>query len=239
MAVLEALFVSTVSQTIVCPRCQHRSTTNNIHTSMQVPFLGPAPLVNLIGSSAVLGPDNYPSRLCGDCDVRSDSNVYRRIVTPPEILAVQIYRFVAHPSMQSAEIPFSDRLDLSPYIEGRASLKYRLLAVVDHFGTLNFGHYITAAKGPGGNWEEIDDTRVRPISTKVAVKPDEDFDPYVLFYERECGPVPVTPIRAHDQRFWEDRERDLATARATMRQNGTSNAPKKSYRITKPGKSKN
>ena len=157
---------------------------------------------------------------------------------------MQIRRFVYsarsnwRPRVLREHIPFSENLDLSAHVEGRATLKYRLLAVVHHLGTIDSGHYITVAKGPGHNWEQIDDARVRSASTKAALKPEDSFLPYLLFWQREGGPVPVTPTRVHDQRFWEDRERDLAAARATMRQNGASKAPKKSYRVTKSTKAK-
>lgn len=91
--------------------------------------------------------------------------------------------------MNKAQVPFSEHLDLSSFIDGRSTLKYRLLAVVHHTGSLQSGHYQAVAKGPSGNWEEIEDMQVRSarVSVKNATDPAKPWSPYLLFWERIGG----------------------------------------------------
>ncbi len=74
-------------------------------------------------------------------------------------------------------------------------LSYTIQAVVHHSGSLDFGHYITDAKGPHNLWERIDDDSVTPSTVEKALnrspsaceREDEDetgdpWTPYLLFY---------------------------------------------------------
>ena len=225
-AVIEALFVSTLSQTLICAVCGDHSTTGSTEYSIGVPFGRPTSLIDLIRSGNVLGPDTVPGSRCSKCNHQADRQRLKRIVTPPEILVVQIRRFTSdqsthwQPKVRKEDIPFSERLDLSLFIDGQATLKYRLFAVVHHAGTMNNGHYITVARGPGGNWEEINDSRVQTKGVRMgnAMKPGKGWSPYLLFWERVGGEVAEAPMTTHDERFWaaKDEQRDLATIRRTM-----------------------
>ena len=64
-----------------------------------------------------------------------------------------------------------------------------LQAVVHHQGSLDFGHYVTDAKGPHGVWERIDDECVIGSTITKALNPSptcknsgQAWTPYLLFY---------------------------------------------------------
>ncbi|KAJ1977248.1 hypothetical protein H4R34_003654 [Dimargaris verticillata] len=71
------------------------------------------------------------------------------------------------------------------------SYYYRLYAVIEHMGTLNFGHYVAyVATSPSGGdrarqWVYCSDTSVRPSSLQEALGAQA----YLLFYEKVEGPV--------------------------------------------------
>ncbi|KAJ1981875.1 hypothetical protein H4R35_000533 [Dimargaris xerosporica] len=71
------------------------------------------------------------------------------------------------------------------------SYYYRLYAVIEHMGTLNFGHYVAyVAISPDNDdisrqWVYCSDTSVRPSSLKEALGAQA----YLLFYEKVEGPT--------------------------------------------------
>lgn len=135
-------------------------------------------------------------------------------------------------------IPFTERLDLSAFIDGPSTLKYRLVAVVNHRGSLGSGHYMTVARGPSGHWEEMNDSNVKTVRLKDALRPKTPFSPYLLFYERLGDGVVEAPTRAYDPAFWdeEDRKRDLATIRRTKKKSIIHGVSQKSQFVRKPRK---
>ena len=240
--------MSMLARTLTCPSCQGLSTTNAVDYSMGVPFDRAASLVDLIHSRNVLGSEIMQDVTCENCHFQSDRQCDKRIATPPEILVVQIRRFICdrstnfHPQVRPDYIAFSERLDLSAHIEGQAVLKYRLLGVVHHRGTPSNGHYITVARGPGGNWEEMDDSHVHSKGIRVtrALRPGNGWNPYLLFWERVGGEVAEAPTRSHDERFWaeKDRQRDEATIRRTKIRVTADGVPQKHIYVRKPRKSR-
>lgn len=126
-------------------------------------------------------------------------------------------------------IPFAERLDLSPFIDGPSALNYRLVAVANHRGKLGSGHYITVARGPSGKWEEMNDSGVRTVRLRDALRPAESWSPYMLFYERVGGEIVEAPTKAYDPAFWEeeDRKRGVATIKRTKKKkDGVRKTPK-------------
>ena len=87
--------------------------------------------------------------------------------------------------MQSLiQFPLYD-LDLEPYIsfpEPNQCYKYDLYAVVNHFGTLNGGHYTSFVKNQlSGEWLCYNDSSVSGISESEVVTKSA----YILFYRRK------------------------------------------------------
>jgi len=183
-----------------------------------------------------------PSSPCNACTVKPGRQVRKRIITSPEILVMQIRRFSYDKSYNGRvvhdHIPFTERLDLSAFIDGPSTLKYRLVAVVNHRGSLGSGHYMTVARGPSGHWEEMNDSNVKTVRLKDALRPKTPFSPYLLFYERLGDGVVEAPTRAYDPAFWdeEDRKRDLATIRRTKKKSIIHGVSQKPQFVRKPRK---
>lgn len=116
-------------------------------------------------------------------------------------------------------MPFSECLDLSPFIDdddGNAPLRYRLLAVVHHSGSLHNGHYKAVAKNPSGIWEEIEDMQVRSKNVTIndATRPVGGWSPYLLFWEKVAV---ASPLDSHDQMFKDEKREDATRKKRRKR----------------------
>jgi ubiquitin C-terminal hydrolase len=102
---------------------------------------------------------------CSKCKQHQDARKTDTIYRLPEYLVLQLKRFYVGSdgfTMRKVEtpVPFPDELDLRPYVsdmladEGRA--QYKLYGVVNHSGSLSYGHYTATAlvrktAEPGGH----------------------------------------------------------------------------------------
>lgn len=77
-------------------------------------------------------------------------------------------------------VEYEDTLTIRPTNSNNV-YKYRLLGTVNHFGTLNRGHYFAEVRHTDGNWYEINDEVVRPARLETYNKSKYV---YILFYER-------------------------------------------------------
>ncbi|CAL8110225.1 unnamed protein product [Orchesella dallaii] len=138
---------------------------------------------------------------------------------PPECLTVHLKRFqiTSHgTSKLSDRINFPYILNLTPFcarddedlqrLDGKdvydedGEVKYALYGIVEHSGSLHWGHYVAYIKVPGNNlgeesssssnsevtpdkWFYISDSSVSPSSLESVL----GMDPYILFYERIRG----------------------------------------------------
>ncbi|UYV73717.1 USP2 [Cordylochernes scorpioides] len=96
----------------------------------------------------------------------------------PDIMVIHLKRF------SFIEIKKIDKMVLFPFTldlsKFGATTTYNLYAVVNHFGNMNFGHYIAACKHPKtAEWYKFDDHVVRKITTKDVVTKNA----YILLYQ--------------------------------------------------------
>lgn len=105
----------------------------------------------------------------------------------PNVLIVQIKRFLSCGSKARKYIRYPLELDLQPYCspttrEARSPQRYYLSAVCIHQGhTINCGHYYSVVKARNGTWYECDDSSVRLISEEKALNKEA----YMLFYSKK------------------------------------------------------
>ena len=255
-AVIDALFSTTIIKTRICSGCNDSSITTSTEYTIGAPFEHADSLVNLINGEGVFGTETVSDfRCCAGKDVYVPQVRHQKISTSPEILVLQIRRFGTqgigigtNGRIRRDCIPFAEYLDLSAFAEGKAALKYRVLAVVQHRGTMKngfaTGHYITLARGPNRQWAEINDheaiTHVDPMPNSERIsfrhasrtgdtsRPIDRMLPYLIFYERVGGEVADAPIRANDRKFWEARERDLTATRKIRKRANSNGVSKKS-----------
>ncbi|MCJ1438293.1 hypothetical protein MMC27_007681 [Xylographa pallens] len=160
--------------------------------------------------------------VCGDGISNRKSPI--NIEAAPAVLAIQIRRFswdqVKEAQGKITEIvKFGPHLDLSRYYlpnkpVRKQSLRYELVGVISHAGTLDRGHYTATVRQPGkisesiiksnenakrgrppavvdlladGEWKLADDSEVTDSSLAAVEQTDANpgvFTPYMLFYKR-------------------------------------------------------
>ncbi|KAI0034367.1 hypothetical protein K488DRAFT_45724 [Vararia minispora EC-137] len=155
------------------------------------------------------------------------------IARPPRVLALHLNRslaYGAYASKNPARVAFTELLDLSPYTTGATlstrpdapisspspsnptpPVLYRLVAVVCHYGTHQFGHYVAFRRKPpikpprvervdetgeirfvgegsrvGRGWLRISDDNVSEVGVETALA--EGSGAFMLYYERVLLP---------------------------------------------------
>lgn len=134
---------------------------------------------------------------CSNC--KTNEQIFKKldIFKPPLYLIIQIKRFRYQNSSslfdfsninQSkndtlVEFPL-DNLDLRDYVvdkEHKAEAIYDLVAVAQHVGQLNAGHYTSICRVTGNKWYKFNDDKVKEVSKKEVVSNEA----YILFYKKK------------------------------------------------------
>lgn len=171
-----------------------------------------------------------PTKIVGGRPL-NENNVWKRLVSPPEVLLLQIGRYKRDGNnnlvKNNAFVPIPEDLDLTQYIEtrglnsgGSVSAKYKLSSAISHRGTREGGHYV-AYVGRQGQWYKFDDLKP-PVTTVDFEKINKDgtFTPYVMLYERV--------EEEEDQQSDTDNGRGNATARSKSSSSSGGSAHSKS-----------
>ncbi|CAE7282656.1 Usp8 [Symbiodinium microadriaticum] len=125
---------------------------------------------------------------CDQTQQRERSLKKIELWTAPECLIIHLKRFVADSSSIDKDgsfVRFPFELDLSRWLAGPPTEgeQYKLYAVVNHSGSLSYGHYTAYCKvgeGSDKKWYFFNDARVTQASESDVVSPEA----YLLFYER-------------------------------------------------------
>ena len=175
--------------TICCHNCGYESRTNG-HEDRALPV----PIHPAI-SNGTLGMylqkymvETVEGYRCNQCkDSTTDKHRKQLIGYAPDILTVQLKRTGIDGRKLNTHVTIDPVLNLTSYrdtAEG-SQLRYELNAVIKHRGTLNFGHYISFAKGPDSTWNEYDDKRKTTSTLGAAISSKDNWTPYLLFFQRK------------------------------------------------------
>jgi ubiquitin C-terminal hydrolase len=191
--VFEAFHNCLLDSQIQCERCGHVSKTEgNNERHLSIPIKPRRP-----GSQLTSYIDNYMDEVVSGyrcenekCKHVSDKHRVQKIAAAPDVLYIQLKRFDFQGKKDESTVNYRTMLDLTKYRASadQGELWYRLMAVVCHAGTANFGHYTCTARGPDGKFHEFDDAQVSRASDQDACKPGAGFTPYLLFYSRVGAP---------------------------------------------------
>mmetsp|Transcript_3430 Transcript_3430/g.5190 ORF Transcript_3430/g.5190 Transcript_3430/m.5190 type:complete len:915 (-) Transcript_3430:35-2779(-) len=144
------------------------------------------------------GDDKYK---CEACKTVNEATKQLRISRLPEMLVLHIKRFrydsyFGSKVSQHVQFPIED-LDVKPFVQAKdpkaapSVSKYDLVAVVNHHGIINGGHYTAYAKHYAtSRWHAFNDSHVSPASKDDVSKSEA----YMLFY-RKRTPMSVTRTR--------------------------------------------
>lgn len=126
---------------------------------------------------------------CDKCSTNLPRTRALRIAYAPEVLPIQLARFVKTNPHKPAKknvsyVDYPESLDLSRWsVDTSKPLRYRLDSVVAHSGNLKAGHYIAFVRGPDGVMV-ASDSDISKSSIASMRKPGGHFTPYILTYVR-------------------------------------------------------
>lgn len=137
------------------------------------------------------------------------------LAKPPRVLLLHLNRSsFAYGSFgatkNNARVVFPEHLNVAPYTTGAAlsthptqalsarngiPCKYRLSAVVTHYGAHSYGHYVAFRRRAGKQWTRVSDERVEACTLADVLAQN----PYLLFYERtdSLGHAAIPPSKPH------------------------------------------
>lgn len=114
--------------------------------------------------------------LCSGCKMNTLALKNTHIVHFPKVLIVHMLKFKNSLSKINTFVEFPvETLDLTEF---GGDKKYELRGVVNHYGTYAFGHYTAYVKSHSGEWMEMNDSIIGPISKDSIVTSAA----YLLFY---------------------------------------------------------
>lgn len=127
---------------------------------------------------------------CEKCNAKTDAKKQQLLWSLPDILIIQLKRFEHMNKKINTQVDFPiDEFDLRDYVVPETrdleQTKYRLYAVIYHYGVLGGGHYVAAceARNPQNGelrWLKFDDKDRSELSKESLVNPLA----YVLFYRK-------------------------------------------------------
>ncbi|KAL9643966.1 hypothetical protein ABK040_005434 [Willaertia magna] len=123
---------------------------------------------------------------CSSCAKHTDCRKTLSFFRLPKILVIQLKRFSNNEKLLNEVSVNIDDLVFDKYIDKEAKaefykkekVKYHLLAVIRHYGSLRGGHYLCNARISENEWVEYNDSKVK----KLAKFCNTDSSAYILFY---------------------------------------------------------
>eukprot|EP00042_Codosiga_hollandica_P059576 m.919899 g.919899 ORF g.919899 m.919899 type:complete len:610 (+) comp60413_c0_seq1:137-1966(+) len=135
---------------------------------------------------------------CDRCKTRTNAKKRIRIKKLPEVLIVTVKRFRysvtsmtkigKHVTFPLADLDMSNFLsaDALKSVSSKEDRKYDLTGVVNHIGSISYGHYIAYTRNMiSGSWRECDDSAVRVVEANQVA----DTQAYMLFYRRRSSQI--------------------------------------------------
>ncbi|XP_056428170.1 inactive ubiquitin carboxyl-terminal hydrolase 50 isoform X2 [Hyla sarda] len=190
------LIQGVLRQNTACLACGHTSHKDDVFTVLSLP------IASKKESSVQECLENFFEQVtltttnkifCPLCKIKQDASVKTQIWKLPKILILHLKRFEYKGQLKrklktNVDFPMKN-LDLKPFLSTLCvkHQKYRLYAVVNHYGELDYGHYTAFCKNPGTKeWNAFDDISSVQI-TESAVKTSSA---YILFYTNQAFSFP-------------------------------------------------
>ena len=149
-----------------------------------------------------LGEEN--SWYCSSCKEHREAVKKLEIYKSPEILVIHLKRFKEVKKMSGMSglskidsfIDYPFELEMTDFVlstssqnssssGGNQELKYELYGVVNHMGSINFGHYTAFCKNKSSNkWHLYDDSSVSEVMNEEKVV---NKSAYILFYRKKMN----------------------------------------------------
>ena len=157
----------------ICDKMYEKSTNQEIKLEK---------LISEFSKEEKLDRDNLYK--CEQCHQESEANKKIEIYHVPKILIIHLKRFNNNKKINTfIEYPLTD-LDISNYVQSKDNIsKYDLFGVINHFGSIEYGHYTSYCFNYHDNiWYEFNDRIVNKIPKEKEKDIIVNKGGYILFY---------------------------------------------------------
>ena len=123
--------------------------------------------------------------MCEQCKKNTNFDKETSLYTLPNYLILHLSRFkqgyISNEKINT-NVEFDEQLTLKQNIDNSTS-RYKLVGTINHFGTMNRGHYFAELRHTDGKWYEINDEAVR--EGRLDKTGNVSKYVYILFYQRQ------------------------------------------------------
>lgn len=188
------MFYGQFISTIICPDCNHGSTSFEPECCFQLPIpikkknhKRPIDLIDCwqkFTEIETVDKDNMIT--CDKCKEPKKMTKQMALWKTPEILIILLKRFRTqgiHAHKINELVTYPLELDLSDFCSSYDKLQstYSLFSVCNHQGVTGGGHYFAYCKDVDGKWRKYNDSIVSDVEPKDVITKDA----YCLFYQKK------------------------------------------------------
>lgn len=179
-SVINELFFGQYIQKVKCLKCNRKEYSYEPFMSINLPILQEKDITTVYDLLDSYFKRHTFQKKCTECGDNLHSSK-SRIIRLPKYLIIHLKRFDNKGDKINKTIPFSSELGMSEYtvLLDSKSVEYELLSVVNHVGTLDFGHYYNFNKTVQNGWIKADDSKIESLDPLSVCTNNA----YVLIYE--------------------------------------------------------
>jgi uncharacterized UBP type Zn finger protein len=161
--IVKSLFQGTLRNTLECTQCGYMSTKVEDFMDISVEFTP-----TLKRSLKRFTKCENLSFYCDNCVKFTKLSKQISIQNSPNILIIQVKRFLSSPSLLKIDetCEFHKNLVLETNLGPK---KYNLIGITQHKGSLNYGHYTAYCKR-SKKWYKFNDSKVKQVSLKEVLQ---------------------------------------------------------------------
>uniref|UniRef100_A0A7E4ZVG6 Ubiquitin carboxyl-terminal hydrolase 36 n=1 Tax=Panagrellus redivivus TaxID=6233 RepID=A0A7E4ZVG6_PANRE len=184
-SIIEQVFDGKVRCEYTCEKCRNKSTCYEPvrGLSVELPRNANHPLTMNGVLKDYFRDEKISGYDCRSCKQRSVAVKRTRVLTAPNVLIIQLKRFIRF-SKNSISVHPCETMDLSYVMHHNEPTRYTLLGFIKHLGgSQSSGHYTATMLGFDGQSSFLfDDESHRPLQFPNRSKPSQ---PYILFYAKQ------------------------------------------------------
>lgn len=170
-------FLSLIKSTVTCKECGSMCSQLSKYFSIQIDILKTVRIQEAL--KIFFGIENV-DKFCEKCKKNVTATKQFKLTQVPTILCLQIKRFTNQSKIEDCvEILHDLTIPKQMAHNISSDMKYKLMAIICHIGSLDFGHYKTIVC-ENENLYEFDDALVKPIPFRKKIRSKEA---YLVFYE--------------------------------------------------------
>ena len=186
------LFWGQHKSTLRCSRCGNQSVKFETFSHLSVPMPARSSRCSLHECIQLyVAGDTISGWTCPKCKSSIEATKRLDLWRLPPVLIIHIQRFyndgLWRKKQSNVQFPL-DNLDMSPFVINKEARyrhhQYHLYGVVNHFGSMESGHYTAFCRGAtSGRWHRFDDHEVYQLNSGGV----QSFAGYILFYSAIDG----------------------------------------------------